>query len=85
MIGTIAAVLTTLSFVPQALKVIKTRDTSGISLIMYSMFVCGILLWCIYGIQKNDYPIILANAVTFCLASIILVYKIKSVTDKKSN
>ena len=49
MIGTIAAILTTLSFLPQAYQVIKTKDTSSISLGMYTMFVFGVFLWIIHG------------------------------------
>lgn len=74
--GTIAAILTTASFLPQAIKTIKTKDTQGISTGMYSMFVVGVFLWIIYGIQKEDMPIIIANIITFILASIILGFKI---------
>jgi len=77
MIGTIAAILTTLSFVPQAYQVIKTKDTTGISLGMYIAFVIGVFLWIIHGINIQDYNIIGANAITFIFASIILTYKIK--------
>lgn len=77
MIGSIAAILTTLSFVPQAIQVIKTKDTSGISLGMYIMFVTGVFLWFVHGIKINDFPVIGANAVTFIFASIILFYKVK--------
>ena len=77
MIGFIAAILTTLSFVPQAWQIIKTRDTSGISLGMYSMFVTGVFLWLIHGWNIHDYAVISANGITLVLASIILVYKIK--------
>ena len=73
MIGTIAAILTTLSFLPQAYQVIKTKDTSGISLGMYTMFVLGVFLWIIHGWNVQDYNLIGANAITF----IILSYKIK--------
>ena len=55
MIGFIAAVLTTLSFVPQAWQIIKTKDTSGISLGMYAMFVVGVFLWLIHGSNIQDY------------------------------
>ncbi len=75
-IGNIAAVLTSLSFLPQALMVIKTRNTESISLKMYAIFVVGVFLWLVYGILKNDLPIILANFVTLSLASVILYYKI---------
>lgn len=74
--GTIAAILTTASFLPQAIKTIKTKDTEGISTVMYSMFVVGVFLWIIYGIQLRDMPIIVANVITFVLASIILGFKI---------
>lgn len=74
--GTIAAILTTASFLPQAIKTIKTKDTEGISTVMYSMFVVGVFLWIIYGIQLKDMPIIVANVITFVLASIILGFKI---------
>lgn len=77
MIGIIAAFLTTLSFIPQAWQVIKTKDTSGISLGMYSMFVTGVFLWMIHGINIQDVAVMTANGITFILASIILAYKIK--------
>lgn len=77
MIGTIAAILTTLSFVPQAYQVIKTKDTSGISLGMYIAFVIGVFLWIIHGINIQDYNLIGANVITFIFASIILAYKMK--------
>lgn len=75
-IGYIAAFLTTASFLPQALKTIKTKDTSGISFMMYLMFVCGVGLWLIYGIMIQNHIIILANFITFALAGIVLSVKI---------
>lgn len=77
MIGSLAAILTTASFIPQAIKVIKTKDTSGISLIMYSMFTIGVFLWIIHGFIMNDLAVILANSCTFVFAVIILFFKIK--------
>ena len=77
MVGTIAAILTTISFIPQAYQVIKTKDTSGISLGMYIAFVLGVFLWIIHGIKIQDMNLIGANAITFVFASIILTYKIK--------
>lgn len=76
-IGIIAATLTTLCFVPQVIQVLKTRDTKGISLAMYITFVLGVSMWCVYGILIGKWPVIIANIVTFCLASIILYIKIK--------
>jgi len=76
-IGMVAAVLTSASFIPQAIQVIKTKDTSGISLSMYSMFVLGVALWTVHGFIISDLAVIFANIVTFVFASIVLVYKIK--------
>lgn len=75
--GIIAAICTTSSFIPQALKTIKTRDTSGISLQMYVVFTFGTAMWLIYGILTNNTPVIAANTVTVIFALIILGYKLK--------
>lgn len=77
LIGYLAALCTTLSFVPQAVKTIKTRDTSGISLWMYVIFTLGVFLWLMYGVAIRNYPVMIANAVTFALAATILGFKIK--------
>ena len=76
-IGLLAAIATTSSFLPQAIKTIKTKNTLGISLGMYSIFSFGTLLWFIYGIMDHDWPIIIANGITLIFACIILGYKIK--------
>lgn len=77
MIGYIAAFLTTSSFLPQTIKTIRTKDTSGLSLVMYSFFTLGILFWLIYGIQLQEAPIIIANSITLILSSIILGMKVR--------
>jgi MtN3 and saliva related transmembrane protein len=76
-IGYLAAFGTTASFLPQAVKTIQTKDTSGISLPMYIFFTAGTLLWLIYGIMEPSLPVAVANAITLIFASVILVYKIK--------
>jgi len=76
-IGYLAAFGTTISFLPQAIKTIQTKDTSGISLLMYSFFTLGTLLWLMYGIMSGSLPVAVANAITLVFASIILVYKIR--------
>lgn len=78
-IGGLAAFLTTASFLPQAAKVVRTRETEAISLTMYSMFTAGILCWGVYGALTLQWSIIIANAITFVLASIILAMKVRSV------
>jgi MtN3 and saliva related transmembrane protein len=78
LIGTLAAILTTVSFVPQAVLVLRTRNTDGLSLIMYLMFTCGVACWLSYGLLIASVPIILANSVTILLASLILFMKIRN-------
>jgi MtN3 and saliva related transmembrane protein len=75
-VGTVAACLTTTSFIPQAWQTFRTRDVSGISLGMYSLVTVGVALWLVYGILLMAWPIIIANAITTSLALMILVMKL---------
>jgi len=77
LIGYLAACLTTLSFLPQALHTFRTRDVRGISLGMYALFTAGVALWLVYGLLLAAWPIVLANAVTLALALAILVMKLR--------
>lgn len=76
-IGSIAATITTLCWVPQAIKVIRTRDTAAISLTMYLMLATGVALWLVYGILIHSWPLIGANAVTLVPVLSILVMKLR--------
>jgi MtN3 and saliva related transmembrane protein len=76
LIGTLAALLTTLSFVPQAWHTFQTKDVSGISLGMYSAFTLGVALWLAYGLMLQAWPVVIANAVTLALALGILAMKL---------
>jgi MtN3 and saliva related transmembrane protein len=76
-VGYAAAVLTTLSFVPQVWHTWRTRDVSGISLGMYIVFATGVFLWLVYGFMLDAWPIVVANAVTLALAMAILAMKVK--------
>lgn len=76
-LGYVAATLTTLAFVPQAARTIRTRDTHGISLWMYVVFTVGIGFWFGYGIVLGSWPMIVANAITFVLAATILALKLR--------
>jgi MtN3 and saliva related transmembrane protein len=75
--GYAAAVLTTGSFIPQAVMTIRTRNTSGISRDMYVIFTLGVALWLAYGIAIDSLPMILANSVTLLLAATILALKLR--------
>lgn len=77
LIGYLAAGLTTLSFVPQAVHTYRTRDVSGISLGMYAVFATGVALWLVYGMLLGAWPIVLANGVTLGLAMAIVTMKLR--------
>ena len=76
-LGYAAATLTTIAFVPQAFKTIRTRDTRGISLGMYVVFTIGVVFWFGYGLVLGSWPMIVSNAITFVLASVILAMKLR--------
>ena len=77
LIGSFAAVLTTASFLPQAIHTFRTKDVSGISLGMYGAFTLGVAMWLLYGVLLEAWPVVIANLVTLVLASAILVMKLK--------
>ena len=77
LIGYLAASLTTLSFLPQALHTFCTRDVSGISLGMYATFTTGVAMWLVYGLLVAAWPVVAANAITLVLALVILVMKLR--------
>ena len=76
-VGFFAAFCTTISFLPQVIKVYKTKSTKDISLYMFLIFTIGTFCWLIYGILESSLPIIMANTITLILSVIILLYKIK--------
>ncbi len=78
-IGYIAAFLTTIAFLPQAIQTIKTRDTRSLSLSMYSLFTAGVFCWLCYGLILQDYALIMANTMTLLLALIIFSIKLCNV------
>ena len=76
LIGYLAALLTTIAFIPQALLTWKNKHAQGVSLGMYVIFTVGIALWLIYGLVIQVWPLIIANTITLLLASFILAMKI---------
>jgi MtN3 and saliva related transmembrane protein len=76
-IGALAAVLTTLCWVPQALKIVRERETRAISLPGTMLSVIGILLWLVYGLAIADGPLIGSSAVTLAMTATILALKIR--------
>lgn len=75
--GTLAATLTTVSFIPQVWQVFKTRHTADISLAMYGLFTSGVALWLAYGLLLGAWPIIIANGITLLLAGMVLAMKLR--------
>lgn len=77
LVGYAAATLTTLAFIPQTLQSWRTRDLSGVSLGMYSLFTLGVALWLLYGVVLDSWPIIIANTITLALAGTVLFLKLR--------
>ncbi len=76
-IGLVAAVLTTASFVPQVYKTWKSKSADSLSLTMYLVFFVGIILWLIYGIHLNSLSMIIANSITSVLALLLIIFKLR--------
>ena len=76
-IGLAAGICTTFSFLPQIVKILRTKQTRDISLVMYSVFTLGVLLWLTYGIFLKAYPVIFANLATLVFCFIIIATKLK--------
>jgi len=75
----VAATLTTVAFLPQAIMTVRTRDTSGISLGMYVMFTIGVNSWMVYGLATSQWSIVVSNAITSAFAITILSFKIAGI------
>ena len=76
-VSALAATLTTAAFVPQALHIIRYKETRAISLIMYVAFASGVALWMLFGTMIGNWPIIVSNAITLMLALAIIAMKLK--------
>jgi MtN3 and saliva related transmembrane protein len=78
LLGYGAATLTTLSLFPQALKTLRSGDTSGISLRMYALFTTGIAAWAVYGLLIQNGPVTVANLVALLPAGVVLERKLRA-------
>jgi len=76
-LGLLAALLTIMAFVPQVIKTWKTKSTRDISLAMFAVMCASLFLWLVYGLLINSLPLILSNLITFVLALVILLHKIR--------
>lgn len=84
-LGSLAGLSTTVSFIPQAVKVFKSNSTKDISLGMFSLMSTGVFLWLIYGLKMNSIPIIVANAVSLVVCLLVLYKKIRLDVLKKAH
>ena len=74
-IGSVAGMLTTIAFVPQVIKTYKSKTAKDLSLAMFSIFCSGVCLWLVYGIIRQDWPIVATNVLTLILSGILLYFK----------
>ncbi len=77
LIGILAGALCTISFIPQVIKIVKTKQAKDLSVVTFSIFSLGVFLWLIYGVLIKELPVILANAATLAFALFIVVMKIR--------
>jgi MtN3 and saliva related transmembrane protein len=77
LVSAVAATLTTAAFVPQALHIIRHKETRAISLFMYVSFATGVALWLVFGAMIGNWPIMVSNAITLMLALAIIAMKLK--------
>ena len=84
-VGSAATCASVFSFLPQALKIAKTRDTSGISTKMYAITVAAFAMWTAYGILLPAYPVIIANGLCLLLSGFILGMKLASAGSQRAN
>lgn len=82
--GSIAGILTTISFFPQVYKTFKSKSAKDLSLLMFSLFTLGIIFWLVYGILINSRPVIISNSITLISSALILFYKIREIIKEKS-
>jgi len=77
LIGSTAAICTTVAYLPQVIKTVRTKETKDLSTVFLCVTLFGVFCWLVYGLLINDWPLIAANAVTFVLAAIVFGYKLK--------
>lgn len=77
LLGFIATILTTVSILPQVIKVIKLKETKDLSFLYWGILASGLVLWCFYGVLKQDTPIIISNCISLILSLTMLGLKYK--------
>lgn len=85
LVGAVAATLTTSAFFPQAVKTIRTRDTSGLSLTMYALLLSGVTLWLTYGVIIGSWPLIVSNAIVLVPQGVVMTMLVRQQWTKRSS
>ena len=81
MLGTVAGVVSTLAFLPQVFKIWRTRSTKDISLGMYSLYSLGLVLWGLYALMIESWPLLMTEIITGVMTGYILMIKVKGLKD----
>lgn len=77
LLGFIATVLTTVSILPQVIKVIKLKETRDLSFLYWGILAVGLFLWCIYGALNRDAPVLISNYISLMLSLLMIGLKLK--------
>ena len=83
MLGTVAGVVSTLAFLPQVFKIWRTQSTKDISLGMYSLYSLGLLLWGLYALMIESWPLLMTEIITGVMTGYILMIKLKGFKDEQ--
>ena len=76
-IGIAAGVLTSVSMLPQLIKIVKEKKAGDVSIVMLLVLICGLALWAVYGFRKEDWPIIITNSFSFLLNCVVLFFRVR--------
>jgi MtN3 and saliva related transmembrane protein len=82
-LGITAGIMTSASSVPQLIKILKEKKADDVSPWMFMILIAGLGLWTYYGIRREDWPIIITNAFSFCLNLVVLFLKFRYSQEKK--
>ena len=77
LVGIAAGVLTSVSMLPQLIKILKEKKAEDVSIVMLLVLISGLALWAVYGFMREDWPIIVTNSFSFLLNIIVLFCRIK--------
>jgi MtN3 and saliva related transmembrane protein len=83
-VGIVGGILTSISMLPQLIKIIKEKDAKNVSIIMIIVLICGLSTWIVYGVMREDWPLIITNSFSVLVNTLILIFRIKYSGVKES-